>query len=195
MELALVRRAILFGAALGLATRYGSHFPGDFDWLPRVGVPWLAVGFGAAVGVPRLRHGALLGALSLVVAILVYYAALAFLQNAYDHSPLGIAWLVVAIPSGALFGALGSVWSSGRARVPVAALLSACFAGEAILFEEFVDGAAAPFLMAVAVAWPVLLLRGRGDRMRALVLAVPLVIAAIVAEAAVLLSTGYLTRA
>src|SRR5215213_7997740 len=111
MDLGLVRRAILFGTALGLVTRYGAHFPGDFDWLRRVGVPWLAVGFAAAVGVPRLRHGIVLGALSLVVAILVYYAALAFLQGSYERSPLGIGWLAVAIPGGAIFGALGSLWS------------------------------------------------------------------------------------
>jgi hypothetical protein len=195
MELALLRRAILFGTALGLATRYGSYFPGDFDWLCRVGVPWLAVGFAAAVGVPRIRHGALMGALALVAAILVYYAALGFLQNAYERSPLGLAWLIVAIPGGAVFGALGSVWTAGRARVQIAALMSACFAGEAILFERFADRTAAPFLLLVAVALPLLLVRERGERMRTIALAVPLVVAAIVAEGAVFLGTGYLIRA
>jgi hypothetical protein len=190
-----VCRAILFGTALGLGTRYGNHFPGDFDWIPEVGVPWLAVAFAAARGVPRVRDGAFLGALSLVVAILVYYAALAFLQGAYGSSPLGIGWLTVAVPTGATFGALGSLWSAGRGRVKVAALMSACFAGEAIIFERLADPAAVPYLLACAAALPLLLVRRTSDRVRALALALPLVAAAILAEGSVILATGYLIRA
>ena len=195
MDFALVRRAILFGAALGLVTRYGSHFPGDFDWLRRVGVPWLAVGFAAAVGVPRVRQGALLGALALVVAILVYYAALAFLQNAYDQSPLGVAWLVIAIPGGAVFGTLGALWSSGREQVAITAVLAACFLGEAAIFDRFADPAAAPYLLSVAIALPILLLHRTTDRLAALALAVPFMAAAVVTEGVVFFSTGYLVSA
>ncbi|HEX6712812.1 MAG TPA: DUF6518 family protein [Thermoleophilaceae bacterium] len=195
MQLAHLRRAILFGAALGLATRYGSQFPGDFDWLRRVGVPWLAVGFAAAISVPRVRHGALLGALSLVVAILVYYAALAFLQDAYDRSPLGVAWLVIALPGGAVFGTLGSLWSAGRERVTISAVLAACFLGEAVIFDRFLDPAAAPYLLGAAVAMPVLLLRRTADRLAALALALPFMAAAVVVEGVVFLSTGYLISA
>jgi hypothetical protein len=193
MELRLVRRAILLGTALGLGTRYGSQFPGDFDWLPRVGVPWLAVAFAAAAGVPRVRHGAALGALALVAAIGVYYAALGFLQGAYEHSPLGLGWLVVAVPGGALFGTLGSLWSAGRARVTIAAILSACFAGEALIFDRFADPAATPYLMAAAAATPLLLLRRPFERVCALGLAIPFIAAAVVAEAFVLFTTAYLS--
>jgi hypothetical protein len=195
MTLALARRAILFGTALGLTTRYGSQFPGDFDWVHRVGVPWLAVGFAAALGVPRGRHGATLGALSLVTAILVYYAALAFLQGAYDSSPLGIAWLVFAGPGGAAFGALGSRWSAGRERVTIAALLSACFAGEALIFYRFADPAAAPYLLTTATLLPLVMLGRTGERLRAMALAIPFLALTVVAEVSVFLATGYLVQA
>jgi hypothetical protein len=194
MTIGDVRRAVLFGVALALVTRYCRHIPGDFAWVQRVGVPWLAVGFATAIGIRRPRRGALLGCLALVVAILAYYAD-ASAHGVYDRSPLGITWLVIAVPGGAAFGALGSLWTTGRHRIAIAALLSACFAGEAILFHRFADPAATPWLMAAAALLPLALLRGTGARLRALALAVPLVALAIVAEGSVFLTTGYLIRA
>ena len=194
MERAGALGSVGLGVALALLTRANRHLPGDMTWVRAVGVPWLAVAFAAAAGTARVRRGVFLGAMSLVVAILVYYAVLAFVQGAYDRSPLGVAWLLVAVPAGALFGALGSVWASGRARVPIAALLTACFAGEAIIFAGLFNAAAAPFLIAAAVMLPLVLVRGPAHQARALALAVPLVAVAIVAEAGILAATGYLIR-
>ena len=189
-----ILRAILLGSALAILTRSTRHLPGDMGWVKAVGVPWLAVAFAAAAGVPRVRRGAVLGALSLAVAILVYYAVLAFVQHAYDHSPIGVAWLAVAVPGGAIFGALGSMWAADRARVTIAALLTACFAGEAIIFAGLYHAAAAPFLLTTAALLPLILVRSAADRMRALALALPLVLLAVAAEASVLAATGYLVR-
>ena len=183
----------MFGAALALVTRYCRHFPGDFDWIQRVGVPWLAVAFAAAVRVRRERDGAAVGCLALVAATLVYYAD-ASLHGVYEYSPLGIGWLAVAVPGGAVFGAFGAAWSNGRRRIAIAALMSACFAGEALLFARFADAAAAPYLLATAALLPVVMLRGNGARLRAVALSVPLVAATVVAEASVFVATGYLIR-
>jgi Family of unknown function (DUF6518) len=192
MQWAQARRAVFLGVALAVVTRFHHYLPGDSDWVRKVGVPWLAIGFAAAIGEPRGTRGALLGALSLVVAILAYYAILAFVQGAYAQSPIGIGWLVVAVPGGAVFGALGSRWSQGRDRVPIAALMAACFAGEAVLFRRFIDPAATPYLLAMAAAMPPLLLARARDRLRAAALALPLVGVAVFAEAYVLVATGYM---
>ena len=194
MRVADARRAILFGAALALVTRYCRHFPGDFDWIQRVGVPWLGVAFAAGVSVGRERDGAAVGCLALVTATLLYYAD-ASLHGVYGYSPLGIGWLAVAIPGGAVFGALGAAWSSGRRQIAIAALMSACFAGEALLFARFADPVAAPYLMATAALLPIVLLRGSRARLRAIALSVPLVAATVMAEASVFVATGYLIRA
>jgi hypothetical protein len=194
MQVAGLLRAILFGAALALVTRYCRHFPGDFAWVQRVGVPWLAVAFAAAVGVRRERQGAALGCLALVTATLVYYAD-ASLHDVYDYSPLGIGWLAIAVPGGAVFGALGAAWSNGRRPVAIVALMSACFAGEALLFARFAYRTAAPYEMAIAALLPVVMLRGNAARLRAVALSLPLVAATVVAEATVFLATGYLIRA
>ncbi|HYZ28079.1 MAG TPA: DUF6518 family protein [Thermoleophilaceae bacterium] len=194
MQGADVLRAIVFGAVLALVTRYCRHLPGDFDWLQRVGVPWLGVAFAAGIGIRRERQGAALGSLALATATLVYYAD-ALLHGVYGYSPLGIGWLAVAVPGGAVFGALGAAWSNGRLRIAIAALMSACFAGEALLFARFADPVAAPYLMATAALLPVVMLRGSRARLRAVALSVPLVAATVVAEASVFVATGYLIRA
>jgi hypothetical protein len=64
-----------------------------------------------------------------------------------------------------------------------------------VIFERLADPDAAPYLIATAAVLPLLLLRGTAERMRALALSVPLVVAAIVAEGSVFLATGYLIRA
>jgi hypothetical protein len=102
---------------------------------------------------------------------------------------------LAAIPGGAFFGALGAAWSAGRARVQITALMSASFAGEAVIFHQLADPAAVPYLIAAAGALPMLLVSRTEDRLRAVALALPLVLAAVLAEGSVFLATGYLIRA
>jgi hypothetical protein len=191
METRLFWRAMLFATALAVVTRYGDHLPGHFEWLRKVGVPWLAVAFAAATGVRRIRTGALLGAFTLVVAIAAYYALLAFVQGAYDRSPVGVGWFWIAVPAGAAFGALGARWSQGEERVLIAALMTACFAGEALLFRGLVDARATPYLLTAAAVMPLVLVSRPADRLRALALAGPLVGVAVLSEVYVFLTTGY----
>jgi hypothetical protein len=100
--------------------------------------------------------------------------------------------VLVAVPGGAGFGAMGARWSQGERRVPIAALLTASFAGEALLFREFIDPAATPYLLAAAAAMPLLLLNRARDQIRAAALALPLVGVAVFAEAYVFVATGYM---
>jgi hypothetical protein len=190
-----VRRALIAGLALGVVTRFAYHLPEDWWWLARVGAPWLAVAFAVGASTPRLRAGAARGAVSLVVAILEYYAILGLIQHAYDHSPLGLWWLAAAVPGGAAYGALGALWRAGRHDVLAAAVLSASLAGEALIFVLLrSDGRlAGPALFALAAALPVLLVRDGHRRVRVAALATVLTLAAVVAEVVVIRATGYVS--
>jgi hypothetical protein len=185
--------ALVAGAALGIVTRFVYKLPHEWWWLAKVGVPWLAAAFAVGALTAHTRRGALYGAASLVSATLVYYAILALVQHAYHVSVLGLGWLWIAVPGGAAFGALGSLWRGGRARVLAVGVLAAAFAGEALLFGLLVrhHGRAGTWLMAVAIAVPLILLHARSERMRAVVLAAALAGAALVAEGGVFVVTRY----
>jgi hypothetical protein len=185
--------ALVAGALLGLATRYVYELPREWHWLAQVGVPWLAAAFAVGALARRPARGAVNGAAALVSATVVYYAILAFVQHAYDVSPVGLGWLVVALPGGAAFGALGAVYAGGRARVLATALLAASFGGEAILFALLVHhpGRAGTYLLAAAMAVPFLLLRRARERLAAVGAAALLAGAAVVAEGGVFVATHY----
>lgn len=189
-ELAL---ALALGVGLGAVTRFAYDLPGEWHWVAKVGVPWLAVGFAAGAAVRRPRAGALLGALALVTAVLVYYAIMGLYQDAYGRSPLGLWWLAVAVPGGLAFGGLGALWRSGRAPVLAPAAMGACFAGEALLFAFASPHStgAVPVLAAAALLVPLALLP-RANLLRGLSLTAALVGAAAFAEGAVFAATGYL---
>jgi hypothetical protein len=155
--------AIAAGLALGLATRYVYELPYAWHWLAHVGVPWLAAAFAVGALGRSPGRGAANGAAALVAAVVVYYmpSILGLTHASYASNPMGLGWMGVGVPGGALFGALGALYASGRARVTAASILAACFAGEAVLFALLVSrpGRAGTYLLAVAMALPFLLLR------------------------------------
>jgi hypothetical protein len=194
----LVRRdsivtAVVAGLVLGVATRFVYELPREWHWLAKVGVPWLAAAFLVGALARRPGRGAGFGAAALVAATLVYYAILGLVQHAYEVSPVGLGWLVVALPGGAAFGALGALYASGRARVLTTSALAASFGGEAVLFALLVHhpGRAGTYLLAAAMALPFLLLRRARERLLALGAGMLLAGAAVVAEGGVFVVTRY----
>jgi uncharacterized protein DUF6518 len=185
--------AVVAGLALGVATRFVYELPREWHWLAKVGVPWLAAAFLVGALARRPARGAAFGAAALVAATVVYYAILGLVQHAYEVSPVGLGWLVVAVPGGAAFGALGALWASGRARVLAVSVLAASFGGEALLFALLVPGPGRPgtYLLAAAMAVPFLLLRRARDRVVALGAGALLAGAAVVAEGGVFVVTRY----
>jgi hypothetical protein len=187
--------ALAAGLALGLVTRYVYELPHEWHWLARVGVPWLAAAFAIGALARRPGRGALNGAVGLVAATVVYYvpSILGLTRIVYEASPVGLGWLAVAVPGGAAFGALGSTYTRGRARVIAVAVLTASFAGEAILFALLVPhpGRAGTYLLAAAMALPFLLLRRASERLRALAASAVLAGAALIAEGGVFVVTRY----
>jgi Family of unknown function (DUF6518) len=185
--------AVVVGLVLGVATGFVYELPREWHWLAKVGVPWLAAAFFAGALARRPGRGAAFGAAALVTATLVYYAILGLVQHAYEVSPVGLGWIVVAVPGGAAFGALGALYASGRARVLATSVLAASFGGEAVLFALLVHhpGRAGTYLLAAAMALPFLLLRLARERLLALGAAMVLAGAAVVAEGSVFVVTRY----
>ena len=150
--------AIGTGLLLGIATRSIYQLPSEYWWLARVGAPWLAVAFAVGIVPRRPWEGALSGAACLVAATLVYYAILGLVQHGYAGSPLGLRWLIVAVPSGLIFGSLGNLARRPGAVVPAMAALAVAFIVEAFLLAPR-SGLAVPALLAAAFAIPVAMLR------------------------------------
>jgi hypothetical protein len=189
-----VYRPLVAGFLLGVVTRLSHDLPPEWQWLAKVGVPWLVVAF--AIGALARGHGrgALHGAICLVVAILVYYALPDVLHRPY-YTPLGLWWLLIAAPGGALFGALGATWRSGRAVVPIAALLAGALVAEAIVFAlwRFDAPLAGPALLALAAGLVATLVHGSAARMRAIGLAAVLTFVALAAEVVLIRAAGYVS--
>jgi hypothetical protein len=180
---------LLLGAALGLGTRFVYHGPSELLWLHKVGVPWLAAAFVVGALRPGWRAGAVHGALALVTAVIVYYEA----PVAGAGSHIGLGWIWIAIPGGAVFGALGAAWRSHeRWRLPAAALLAGAFLGEAMIWygRERPLVALAEYC-AAAVVLGVLLPRN-SQRVAAAVAAGVIAVAAAATEVAVYVGLGYL---
>lgn len=183
-------RALLAGFLLGVATRYAHFLPPEWHWVAKVGVPWLVVAFAVGAGERRVHRGALVGALSLVFAIVVYYGIRP------HHSPLGLWWLVAAAPGGIAFGALGAVWRSGRAQAHIAAVVSASLVAEALIFALFMgddDSLAAPVLVSAAAGLLVALVPRGPRRAAAVALTGAFTATAVVAELVVIRAMGYVS--
>ena len=187
-------RPLVAGFALGVVTRLAHDLPFEWQWLAKVGVPWLVVAFAVGALARGVGRGAFHGAICLAVAILAYYALPDVLGRSY-YTPLGLWWLLIAAPGGALFGALGAVWRSGRAVVPIAALLVGALVAEAILFAlwRFDDPLAGPVLIGLAAGLVAALVHGPAARMRAVGLAVLLTVVALAAEVVLIRAAGYVS--
>jgi hypothetical protein len=154
------------GVALGLVTALAHRAPGDLPFFAKLGAPWLAAAFAVGAWSRDPVRGAVAGALALVVATGAYYA-LMYAQGFYGRSPIGVWWVLVAVPGGMLFGGAGGAWRERRHWLPVALLLAA-LAGEGLYFALRGD---APALaigeLAVAAVLPLGLLTVRRDRLAA----------------------------
>jgi hypothetical protein len=188
-------RPLVAGVLLGVVTRLAHDLPPEWQFIAKVGVPWLLVAFavGAATRGGTLR-AAVAGAASLVVAVLAYYALPHVLGRPY-YTPLGLWWLVAAAPGGAVFGWLGATWRSGRAVVAIAALVSGALVAEGLIFAlwRVDDRLAGPALIGLAAAALVTLAPAGAARFRALGLAALVTVVALAAAGAVIHATGFVS--
>ncbi len=114
----MVQRLGLGAGLIGLVLAFGTRglywLPGDAYWLATLATPWAAAAVLAGSLTPRWRAGAVAGVVALCVAVLVYYAILGLLERNYGASPFGLAWLLAAMPTGALGGAVGALARAHR---------------------------------------------------------------------------------
>jgi hypothetical protein len=184
-------RPLLAGVALGVVTRLAHDLPPEWQFIAKVGVPWLLVAFAVGAMAGGSGRAAIAGAGSLVIAVLAYYALPHVLHRPY-YTPLGLWWLVVAAPGGALFGALGNSWRSGRRVVTIAAILTGALVAEALVFAfwRLADPLAGPALLGLAVAVLATLVPDARARVRVLGLAAVIALVALVAAGALIRATG-----
>ena len=125
---------LVAGVAFGIVIRATWSVPGDeLNWVSRVAWPWLLVAFAAGMTTTRPRRGALDGVTLLCAATVAYYVVLSVVEGSYGHSPVGVWWLLVAVPAGALAGAAGAGVRAGppTRRVLAVVLFTALVAAEA----------------------------------------------------------------
>ena len=120
------------GALFGIAIRLTWSLP-DVQWVSRVAWPWLLAAFAAGLTAPDTRRAAVDGAALLSAATIAYYAVLALVEGHYGASPVGVWWMLVAIPAGAAAAAAGRAVRAGppSRRLAAASLFAVLVAAEA----------------------------------------------------------------
>jgi hypothetical protein len=113
---------VLLGIALGMFSWGADGLPSVLGALGNAVGPWLAVAFTAGALQPGLGRGAAAGAIGLLTAVVVYYAAglLSWPGVPQELVSIVVAWLAVAAAAGPLLGAAGAVWAAGTRWAPIA---------------------------------------------------------------------------
>ena len=172
--------AIVVGLATGALTQVlQGVLPDAIGSLANSVTPWLAVAFVVGSRTSRAGLAAVTGALTLLGALAGYYW-LVELRFGYGPQLRGavLLWLVAAVVGGPVFGLAGSWWRGDRPwrRAAAAALLGAAAIAEGVYLSRIETVAAvAPAYLVAGLAIPVLLGRGRDDRIRGVLLLVPCV--------------------
>lgn len=176
MVLAAVGGLLLGGVTLVLQ----GLLPGSWNQLANSGAVWSAGAFaaGGCLSVTA-RRAAIVGLATLLGADVGYYASTTvFLHQDLSAAALRgpVIWAVVALVAGPLFGLAGCWYGGDRPRRRLAAicLLSAVFVAEGLylLVALHYRGAAA-IMIAVGLAAALLLARSARERLRALLVLVP----------------------
>ncbi|HEX8086099.1 MAG TPA: DUF6518 family protein [Solirubrobacteraceae bacterium] len=156
--------AIPLGVLVGAASQEADAVVRHGKWIAALGVPLLAVCWGAGAVAGRAGAGAVAGAVTMTVATATYYALhFHHFGGSLRGAPIVVGWSAASLASGGVFGLAGGAWRAA-ARVPVrvaaVALLAGALAGEALLlarewpervgpllYAELVAAAALPFLL------------------------------------------------
>ena len=170
--------AVVVGLATGVLTQLAQGVLPD-GWGPLANsiTPWLAVAFVVGSGAPARGSAVAGGALTLIGALVGYYA-LVGLRFGYWPSLRGavLLWVIGALVGGPVFGLMGRWWRGAdpwRRAVGPALLGAAAIAEGVYLSRIETVASAAPAFIVVGLVLPVVLGRSREDRVRALVALVP----------------------
>jgi len=139
--------AIAASIALGLLGGIAEELPWWLGWVGNLAALWLFASFIAGAAGRGLWAGLARGVIALWVTVAVYYVLQSGAVDRVDTGQVlavGTAWLVVAVPAGAVFGFLGALWRRGRTDFTAGAVgvLAAALAGEGIfaIMEVWASG-------------------------------------------------------
>jgi hypothetical protein len=130
--------AACFGLLMALVKGQGG---GARDAFGNISAPWLLLSFVAGAAVARVRLAALFGLSAALVALAAFYAGESVVLDLGRHpwfTDLGLAmragrfYVMEALFSGPVFGALGGIWAKRRSAL-VAATVALLFAFEPLV--------------------------------------------------------------
>jgi hypothetical protein len=129
--------AIVASVVLGVLGGLADRLPWWISWVGNLAALWLFAAFIAGAAGRGAWAGLARGVVALWATVAVYYLLQSGLADRPDTGrvlAVGSAWLVIAVPAGALFGYLGALWRRGRTDFTAGAVgvLSAALAGEGI---------------------------------------------------------------
>ena len=196
--LAYLGAAILVGLATGAVTQLlQGILPQEIGSIANSITPWLAVAFAVGSRGGRWWLAAIAGALALLAALVGYYW-LVQVRFGYGAELRGavLLWTIAAVVGGPVFGVAGRWWRGERPwpRATATALLGAAAIAEGAYLSMIPTVAtAAPIFVIAGVAIPIVLGRGRDDRVRGLLLLVPCVALGAAGFVATLALSGVVT--
>jgi hypothetical protein len=170
--------SMVVGLLAGAATLAGQAvLPIEANRLANSGAIWVSVAFAMGWRTPSVPSAALAGLLTLLAALLGYFAAAAFAHAGISASTVAI-WVGVALVGGPVFGVAGR-WratGSGREATMGVALLGAVYVAEGVATLWSVPHVALAGWGSVVVGSVLTLLlpRDRDSRLAACALLAPL---------------------
>lgn len=184
-------RRVLLVAGAGLATGGltllgQGEFDAEWNRLANSGAIWLAVAFAVGSRMRSDREAVIAGTATLLFALVGYQLAARVMGASVGVTGL-LIWSGTALVGGPVYGFVGRRWAAGagRDRTLALALLGAVFVAEgAFTLLAIPDLARTGWVeVVVGLALPVLLGRGRRERVAGVALLVPLACAGLLAFA------------
>lgn len=160
--------ALAGGTVVGVAS-WAAHeyLPAGADLLGNSAALWLAVSWAAGSRSRRPAHGALVGAVALLVTVTAFYAALHAVAGRGDFASTVGFWYVASLAGGPVFGLFGWLRATGRPvwRGLSAAAIGAAFLAEAAVYARQPAGlhTALTVEVVVGLVTPFALARSRRD--------------------------------
>ncbi|MCU1391550.1 MAG: hypothetical protein JWL72_4888 [Ilumatobacteraceae bacterium] len=140
--------AVVAGAALGIGTQVlQGVLPGGWSVLANSGVMWALAAFTLGACMPATRRAGVTlaaagGAIELVVASCLYYAAVGWFEHSASNARSSIIWSCAGVVAGSVFGAVGQLARRQEWRGPAIALIAGTLAGEGARVAWFVGNPA-----------------------------------------------------
>ncbi|XVQ07239.1 DUF6518 family protein [Spirillospora sp. CA-255316] len=186
LRIAAIRAAVslVAGLALGVVTNLAQGWlPGSWNQIANSGAVWSAVAFvvGALSANRGVSSAAAAGLTAEAGLVIGYYAFAEFGRDGMGAPAPALAWLVMAVVAGPLFGVAGAWWRRGRAhrRIVGGAALAGVIGAEGVHHAFALHYMAQAYTcVAFMVVLPLVMACSTRERSLTLLVAVPLALVA-----------------